>query len=492
MPPTTADAVRHGGDIVSRSGHRARGFTLFEVAISLVILAFGVVSIMALFPAGLKAQQMSRFQLYAAAKAEEMVEQFSPAHFDNATADTEGSECWNVASSYRSQTWDLDARIASHRYGMMPLPLELARRLDSDGDEIQQILAAGGYVYYSQPTASTRTAEQGMAAAPPTEAQKLIIAVTGYAQQNALPIFPMKNWPYQASFPSPPVHYTHMRHGWMPPEVKSGTGYQVRYDHPIAGRENVTAFWESARLDGVAIPGTDPDLQKIVDWPEPGGASGIVHYGYMPYANGLRWDDGNTPTRLGNEDGTGPTRDGAIRYVQAALWYCQRKSVAAGSRITPAFWNDPHTGNIPAFEPMTDDNKKWMQVQAMRFLAHAATCLTSWYPLTGGTGDTLTTGVRIPAAMLDGVASPEVTITNELIRYYHERCLKLANSFAACLPYDWGVPRPVERTIMLDYPLLQYDLFRPTLQGTLFGTGEAARQWRPTSPRPDPPLGPSG
>lgn len=158
-----------------------------------------------------------------------------------------------------------------------------------------------------------------MAAAPPNEAQKLIIGITGYAQQNAMPIFPMKNWPYQASFPSPPVHYNHMRYGWMPAEIKTGPNYQVRYDHPRSGSENVTQFWESACLTGVAIPGTDPDMQKIVDWPESTGGT-TVHYGYMPYANGLLWETGTAATKLGNDNGYGPTRDGAIRYVQAALW----------------------------------------------------------------------------------------------------------------------------------------------------------------------------
>jgi hypothetical protein len=58
-------------------------------------------------------------------------------------------------------------------------------------------------------------------------------------------------------------------------------------------------------------------------------------------------------------------------------------------------------------------------------------------------------------------------------------------AFAASFPYDWAVPRPVERTIMLDYPLLQYDLFSPAMSGTIMGTaGQSAQQWRPLSPRP--------
>jgi len=497
-PGTVATASGRASTVTrNRRDHTGAGFTLFEVAISLVILAFGVISIMMLFPAGLKAQHLSRFQLYAAAKAMEMIEQFNTAQADNATADTEGTDIWQVPSSYRSQTWDVDARISSHRYGMMPLPVDLAKRLDSDGDEIQQIIAEGGYVYYSQPQASTGMAERSVVEGPPNEAQKLIIGITGYAQQNAMPIFPMKNWPYFANFPSPPLHFVHMSDPWLPPTVTSGSDYFVHYRYPRDTYESFTYSWETARVPGLAtpIPGTDPDMQKVFDWPE-----GTVHYGYFPYACGRQWDngDGAIPTKLGIHDGDYPNREAAIRYVQAALWYCQQKSIVLGSGITPTFWSDPHTGNIPTFTQLdnTPDNKKWMQVQAMRFLSHAATCLTAWYPLTATAGvDDLTTGVRIPTVVLDGKAgAPEIRITNDLIRYYHERGLKLAMSFAASFPYDWAVPRPVERSIMTDFPLLQYDMF-PTgggvsdplsggLAGNIFGSGETGRQWRPLSPRP--------
>ncbi len=472
------------------------GFTLFEVSISLVIMAFGVVSVMMLFPSGLKAQHLARFQLYAAAKAEEMIEQFNTAQADNATADTEGTDIWQVPSSYRSQTWDVDARISSHRYGMMPLPVDLARRLDSDGDEIQQILGEGGYVYYSQPQASTGMAERSVVEGPPNESQKLIIGITGYAQQNAMPIFPMKNWPYFANFPSPPLHFVHMWDTWLPTKVTSGSDYWVPYQYPKDDYENFTYCWETARAPGpgTPIPGTDPDMQKVFDWPE---GSPAVHFGYFPYACGRQWDQGDKrPTKLGAEDGDHPNRESAIRYVQAALWYCQQKSLVTGSGIDATFWSDPHTGSIPTFSSGAPDEKKWMQVQAMRFLSHAATCLTAWYPLTATAGvDDLTTGVRIPAVMLDSKAgAPEIRITNDLIRYYHERGLKLAMSFAASFPYDWAVPRPVERSIMTDFPLLQYDMF-PTgggasdpvtggLFGNIFGSAEIGRQWRPLSPRP--------
>ena len=44
-------------------------FTLFEVAISLALVTVGVISVLMLMPIGIKAQQLSRYELLAAAKA---------------------------------------------------------------------------------------------------------------------------------------------------------------------------------------------------------------------------------------------------------------------------------------------------------------------------------------------------------------------------------------------------------------------------------------
>ena len=112
---------------------------------------------------------------------------------------------WDVPVTLKPQSWDLEAKLSAHRFGIMPLPLELAKRLDSDSGDLQEILDQGGYLYYSQPLASTGMQEQGMPIAPPNEAQKMIIGVRGYAQQNALASFPLKNWPYHTPYPSPPL-----------------------------------------------------------------------------------------------------------------------------------------------------------------------------------------------------------------------------------------------------------------------------------------------
>ena len=255
-------------------------------------------------------------------------------------------------------------------------------------------------------------------------------------------------------------------------------------------------------------------MQKVYDWPEPTsstnaplvvnstGTPQITHYGYYPYylKVPLTLHDG---TVLGN----GNTRDGCIRYVQAALWYCQQKSVQSTPNLPPSFWNPtllshwpPSASNIISFEPGTPNSQKWMQVQAMRFLSHAATCLTSWFPITAPVPNPnnipdLTTGIPITSVTLGTTSGPPGTIliTNDMIQYFHERSLKLIMEFASCFPYDWAVPRPIERTLMVDFPLLQYDLWSTPRSGTIFGTpnmlggslpAETAMQWAPLSPRP--------
>jgi hypothetical protein len=430
---STPSAIATAGALRVRAG-----FTLFEVCISLMIVAIGVLSVLILLPAGLKAQQLARFQLYAAAKAEEMVECFVNTHNANPAIDTEAFEAWDVPVSYRSQAWDLESRVATHRFGVLPLPLDLGRRLDSDNDEIQRILAEGGYLYYSQPMATTNIEEQAMAAAPPSEAQKLVFTVTGYAQANAMPLFPWKAWPYEMPYPSPPLHGLHYDQFLTPGSLK----FNWR------GASNC---WEGTTVAiGASLPGADDDIKPV--W-----------QAYKTYC----YDNA-------------PTEANAIAYVQAALLYCQKKGLDA------TFYDpSPIPAPVPAFNAGTLDaagndagHVAWKQVNAMRFLAHAATCMTRWQSST-----TLAGGVSIPS----GGGSPSLTLTHDKILYYHERCLNLIMRFSASFPYDWAVPRPLQRATMMDYPLIEYDLFSPPRSGKVWeaagGTVDAC-QWRPVTGQP--------
>lgn len=598
---TSTSCTRHLGRGYLRFDGR-QGFTLFEVSISLVLVAFGVVSVLMLFPSGLKAQQMARFQIYAAAKAEEMLEQFNGTQHSNPAIDTEGMAMWDVPVAYKAQSWDLESRLSAHRFGIMPLPVDLARRLDSDGDEIQQILDEGGFVYYSQPLASTGTQEQGAAEAPPNEAQKMIIAVKGYAQQNALSSFPLKNWPYHTPFPSPPLQMHHMADKFLPQRVLltdiTPTGftapsnyYQSYYsyyswpwmdneDQIYLGRINIRnnsetycVPWETSPRILPFYPG-DEHIQKVFDWPvdpdNPGGSTVMVapnypvgtapqtqplHVGYFPYACGRLWEAGGTnpnwvewdvppsagpPVITGTRHNYGagalvtvggtnytclqahlaertvngpppfplywaqvpiefpathleqitrsqstvardsmpsemllsgkavygeyPSRPSVCRYVAATLWYAQERGFP-WTRINTV--RNPYLGFT---DP--DSSEHWKEVQAFRFLAHSTTCLTAWYSFSSSEMENLSTGITIPQVKLATILSPDrVQITHDLIKYYHERSLHLINLFAASYPNDWMMPRPLNRAIMMDFPLLQFDMFVDPLPTGLSGPG---------------------
>ncbi len=575
----TSNPLPHRLAMPHRSAPSA-GFTLFEVALSLVIVTFAVVSILVLMPQGLKAQQMARFQIYAAAKAEEMIEQFNNCADSNPAIDSEGMTMWDQPVAHKGQSWDLECRLASHRFGLMPMPPDISRRIDSDGDEIKQILDLGGQVYYSQPLASTGTQEQGQVAfdpsasttgqraAPPNEAQRVIIGIAGFAQQNSLTSFPMKNWPYHTPWPSPPLHMAHMADLFLPKRVFTSGGspdsidpetnyfsYYVwpfqdvlRDDNTNGGptgskaknnRNWVETFcfpWETAPQNRLH----DPDVQKVMDWPE--DSTGI-HVGYFPYACGRCWDwEGfnndnkqyyptkfttcdyhmtsarppsygadytiespysTKPTDLGNY----PSRPGVLRYVASTLWYANRKATIGPNPMPPVPSSVPAAG--PYAKSTLAPKYRWKEVQAYRFLAHATTCLTAWYSYTKSGTDTedLAGGVTIPSITLQGVPSPSGVITHDMIKYLHERSLYLINDFAASFPYDWSMPRPLNRVQMMDFPLLQADLFTDALPNGLpanqlygptdatcydyvFGRGPSdtgALNYRNSAPAPDKP-----
>ena len=440
----TAD--RAAGCLLKSSAPR-RGFTLFEVAISLVLVSVGVISVMMVYPMGIKTQLLARYQLYASAKAEEMVESFNASHNANPAIDAEGIGPWDVPVAYKTQAWDLECRIATHRFGLIPLPMDIARRLDSDADEIQQILAQGGYLYYSQPMATSNTEEQGMRIAPPNETQRMVIAVSGLAQHNAIGIFPWKAWPYVMPYPSAPMQGLHWHNDWLPTSAPKFDFHGQSY------------CWEATSPTGSPIPGADSDI-------------GVVFNAYKAYTY-----DNNPSVEL------------ATAYLQAALQYAQLKGLPADF-YAPSTIPNPVPDFIPAtLDPSGEDTTHvaWKQVQAMRYLSHAATCMTRWKSL-AELGGQPSSGMGL-AIGANSFGSPAISLTHDLITYYHERCMNLIMRYAASFPYDWAAPRPLQRSQMMDFPLIEFDLFQPPLTGVLFsddigrGTIPAA-QWKPLPARP--------
>src|ERR1043165_7201841 len=75
-----------------------------------------------------------------------------------------------------------------------------------------------------------------------------------------------------------------------------------------------------------------------------------------------------------------------------------------------------------------------------------------------------------------------IPLSTDRLRYYHDLCIQSAMRYAASFPYDWTAPRPHARAIMMDYPLIEFDLFGPPRSNTISGAGGVrAAMWRPIS-----------
>ncbi len=495
-------ASRHQRASPRPGPRRDAAFTLFEVAISLVIAAFGVVSVLILFPVGIRAEQLARMRIYAGVKAEEIVEEFANASNTSPSIETEAPDSWDVPTGYRVMTPDLESRISTPRFGIMPVPSVIANRIDADNDEIQAILSQGGNLYYSQAQETSGledTAEAGSTTFPTdNQTQRLVFAVTGYAQNNNVAYLAWKDWPYYEPFPSPPGHGEKegYGYGWGGSPVAgdhlASDAFTFNYPPPGGTYQAFVSLWE-----GVGANGADAGSLNGHGGTIDGDIGKVFTAGYYPYAL----------------NGTINQPSGAMTYLQSALWYCDRKRLPSWIYypVPDTSWTmDVQIGKaMAAFkdDATVPENLKWSWVQSLRFLSHAATCLTRHYNLSALGGQPSTgTGLPIPAATISAGSPPSPALpklTHDMIVYYHELAMRMAMLYFASQPYDWGVPRPTQRAIMSDFPLIEYDLLSPPLNGTISGTTVVASQWRPLPAHPianigrsysfpDTPIDPSG
>lgn len=526
------------------AAHRA-ALTLFEVALSLLLVTISVVSVLILFPAGIKAQQLSRYQILASTRAMEMIDTFASSSNANIMIDREGPNPWDSIASYRSSSPDLEARIATHRFGMMPLPPDIARRLDSDGDEIRTLLAQGGYLYYSQPLATASFNPIGARANQPlaNESQKLLCAITGYAQQNAVPGLPNKDWPYYTPYPSPPVH------GWNDcwADSKPGTPWSfyessaktmlwedtldadqghmgVVFEAIVKGQDlPLTTLWVDNALvksrnlrrssgywaygdQGGWIPDfssgkwlqRNPDGGKrnnVPDKPNPGNRYDIQP-ATLPDLLGVGVAN---PVYLSPTTGQPTTmkelsREAALAYFALAKWYAAKKGVSTAIREGQALADDANLLKTSTlFAGIPANPKPALAVNAARLLAHAAMCVTNHFIPDNATDEQIVVATELDVIREGtngfGEKAPAFTLNRQTIQNYHDNCLKLVMRYAASHPYDWGSPRPLNRAIMMDFPLIQYDPFAgfitpDTTTFAGYNYGKPAQQWKLLSAQP--------
>lgn len=351
-------------------GHRVRphrgssesGFTLVEVAISLGIVAIGVLTLALFLPIALKGYQQARFQLYADAKVLELIEQFMSCQVDN-FYHSEADQAWDTPTGYRALAPDLEVKCVNGQTGFLPVPRDIAYRIDSPNDEVKKILDAGGDIFYSQPLiggVGNRDFASGMQR-PPNEAQRLLFGVVGYAQQNALPSLPQKGWPYRVPYPSQP-------HGVMVRE--HNTNWSACREQFITSDPDVwNVCFHNYSSGGIDWDGKPVGSFELPD-PRVGGS------GYIPYSGYTYRVDGDSPMTplldLARAGGHAPGWLGAKGYFSLALWYAVRKGLPDTFILGTATQSD--IANAAT-------NPEW--VRAMRYLAHAGICLTKHYSLEG-------------------------------------------------------------------------------------------------------------
>lgn len=463
------------------------GFTLFEVAISLAIMGFAVVSVLMVFPLGLKEQQQARARLLAAAKTMELIEYFAGKSNSERMAEFESTEPWETRPfAYTNTRWDLETRLARFDSGIRPLPLDIAKRLDSDGDEIQNLLAEGAYLYYADAAMIPGVDIRLRNPSPAVESNKIIFAVSGYAQNNAVPVLPWKAWPYRAAYPSPPLSATFRSSRFMP---------QVDVMVPvIKNRDDGTTYsTQAVMLEGWMGVGADPALpsareqlmaevfRKAQDYTE------TVNPMTNPtsFTPSFTPPDGNAMSLMTKRTALA---EACLAFAQDAFTRAgigadyQTYVVAPGItdfRALGSQWHTEFVQRCVAAEAITGASANatrearrtniGLEVQAWRFLALAS----ATYYLRRESE---------PEPDLSMLMMGTIPLSTDRLRYYNDRCTEAAMRYAASFPYDWTAPRPHARAIMTDYPLIEFDLFTPPRSGAISGAGGSmAAMWRPVS-----------
>lgn len=480
------------------SSLHVHAFTLAEIAFSLAIVALGVITIFLMVPEGIRTQSEVRYKVIAAAKAQEIINQLrqhAPGMaFDARNQDKEGVFPWDTAATYKSMAPDLESMLENQRGNIKPLPERIARRLESENDEIRTVLNSGGRLYYFYPGVPGQAVE-GVRSSPMDlnwidGSRKLVFAVVGSPQQNSILYHPsVKVGPYQDFVPSPPTHGRQ--------SVMRANYYDTDFFHP-----NRREWIEAVCYDAVA---RDPAIAPVFE-------------AFMAFSDAVGSPSSAATASLSPET--------SLAYFQAARAYAEEVGLSFGDgsdqdllllglsfplhemaprpldEYPPQTW-PPHGFTLPTgdprehgldpealgLEPDAEDEEiwqtffaawpprysaflethsapeHWQHVLALRYLAHAAMTFTTHHRADLSGDDAA--GVAIEVERMDADDEP-VTVTYQVqlahIRAWSESALQLAVRHGdAAGPYHWAAPRPLNRQVMMDHPLVQLDLLSPVI-----------------------------
>lgn len=410
---------------------RHEGFTLIEIAVSLALVSLAVLTIFLVIPQGIHSQTMVRYKILASAKAQEMVDalrQYHPgmAH-DARDQDKEGVFPWDTRTTYKSMAPDMEPLLESLRGTIKPLPEPIAYRLESENDEIRTLLDRGGRIYYFYPGLPVQGLDTSRTARPDQnwmdEARKLIVGIVGYPQQNSILYHPsVKVGPYQDFYPSPPSHgrWSVLHYDW--------------YDGDFRQRSR------RVDIDQVCYDALcrDPGIESVYRDPADSNR------GFQAFASAvLRPDTAQMSSVQPNL-----ARD----YARKAFAYALTTGFTLGDSSDTDLAFGANLDDPAAFARANSAPAHWRRVLALRYLAHAGMILTSH-----NRGELTAGGVDI-------VGDGSLMVHLDHISAWHEAAIQAAVHHAdRAGPYHWGAPRPLNRQVMMDHPLVQLDLWTPAI-----------------------------
>ncbi|MBA3683694.1 MAG: hypothetical protein H0W72_00375 [Planctomycetes bacterium] len=444
-----------------------RAFTLVEIAFSLLLVAIGVITLFMVLPSGVRVQNQVRYRALAAAKALELADMMrgaAPGVAVNARdLDKEGVFPWDTRITYKAMAPDMESSMASLRGTVFPLPEAIARRIDSDRDEIAQLLDSGAQLFYFSPKPPIQTQESSNTFVSDdswmSHGRRIVVAVVGAPQQNSILYHPsVKVGAYQDFYPTPPTHGVE-----NPQQVANSDGAYLGYNDPLC--------YDALCRDPLIAEVFKSSPDATFTYPDPAQLPAIVPrecaFGYLPFATDVGPEEPQLP-----EPDTDPKyircKRGALGYTVAALWYAEqvgltRAQLLAETPASAAGFADAQVDPIDT----TAFASCWRRVLAMRYLAHAATCLTRYHTQPQLAAGVPLGGDPLISMNMKGVEYQGVNVTLDAIRAWHEISVRMAVMYAdQAGPYHWGAGRPLNRQVMMDHPLLELDLWSDPISGT--------------------------
>jgi hypothetical protein len=340
--------------------------------------------------------------------------------------------------------------------GCSNVPANIASRFDSDDDEIAAHLRSGGKLHFLQSglgraTAGSSNAQAGFIEVGetrlPRETSKLVFAIVGSDQANSLYFHPILSWPYVSNYPSPPLAYN--RDLWIRSAWPGQAEFEDLWNYCTGTWSNSAPYWN---LVG------EPSLGELFDKRNRFHADAIA---LSQFGGGTAADMREQVEVLNDKAqallaavlppsllDAGPA--GLEAAIDTAL-----PSYPAHRRRWPASLDahplpDP-AGYANGWCSLTGDAaitaypRPW-QVLAINYAAWAALLRTS----------TLMDG---PSPSFSGGAEAASAEHHLFFQEIHRRCLQWACRGATAAPTDWGAPRPRNRMLAWDNPLLEWDLF---------------------------------